>query len=253
MLLTSCESSHNNEFFSYFNEMSYSKLQEKIKEDKLLLKDILTPPSNDNMPQKEIIDGYMVEIIKHFKKNLNIKNGESTISKFKIKIIHQKNEIAFYELYKIKSVKKNDKWINKDCLISMKVNKKSYNELLKKYRNSYDIELNIDRLFNNSFIYGESCGIVGKDPIYRLEMNQIIETNDKEKLLDWLKSPVTELQLYAMEAVYKMEKKGMIFTSKVYSMIQLIEKKKGRIKVCSGCHYGYEDISKKVATIKKSA
>lgn len=251
ILLTSCNFTYKDELSSYFKDMSYSTLQETIRKEKLLFKDSLIPPSEGNMPKKEIIDGYMVKIIKHFKKNLKLQTEDSTISEYKIKIIHKENKIAFYELYKTKNIRENDNWVGQDSFISKKTNTKLFNDLLKKYKNTYGTKLNTNELFDVNYIYGKSCGFSGLNPKYRTEMNQIIETENKDKLLDWLKSPVVELQLYAIEAIYKMENVGFTFSPDVYDFVKLVEKKNGYANVCSGCFYGYEQISTTVLKIKK--
>ena len=146
-LLISCDSSKEINFNDYLDDMDYLLLKEKIQKDKLLFKNTLYPPYEYNMPKKEIIDGYMVEIIEHYRKEPSIKKSDTIRSNYKIKLIYKEREIVFYELFKINSVKKADKWIDIDSLISNQKNKKLYNELFNEYTETYALELNFDELF----------------------------------------------------------------------------------------------------------
>ena len=227
---------------NYFEDMTYSILQEKIQKDKLLFKNTFIPPSDYNMPQKEIIDGYMVKVIEHYRKEPSIKKVDTITSNYKIKLIYKEDKIVFYELYKINSIKKADKWTDMDSLISSQKNNRLYNELLKKYNKTYALELNSDELFDTNYIYGKSCSISGVNPKYRTEMNQIISTQNKDKLMAWLKSPIVELQLYAIEAIYKLEKKNVDIPQNVYDFIKIVEKKNGYVNTCNGCYYEYKSV-----------
>lgn len=251
LTIIACNFSKKENIGSYLDDMKYSTLLKYIEKDKLLFKDTFILPYDYNMPKKEIIDGYMVEIIEHFKREPNFKKKEDTITNdYKIKLIYKDNEIIFYELNKIKNIKNRDKWFTIDSVISTRKNEQSFKEISKKYTNLYGGKLNLNELFNTKHIYGKSCSFSGMNPKHRTEINKIILAKDFDKILVWLKSPIIEIQLYAVEAIYKLGKMDVEIPRDFYHYIKQIEKKKGYVNTCSGCYYEYKKISEVIGEIK---
>jgi hypothetical protein len=84
-------------------------------------------------------------------------------------------------------------------------------------------------------VFGSNCGIGGQDPKYREELNVLIENKDKKALLKWLSSATAELQLYAIDGILALSKKGVRFKAETYELIKFISQKEGNVYTCSGC------------------
>lgn len=113
-----------------------------------------------------------------------------------------------------------------DIKIKVIIDKKNQNK-------SYSFE--IDDFFNKSVIYGDACGIIGSPPLNRLIMQYFVNELDTNSLFTWLFAPIVELQVYAVEGFYLLEKKGVKLTEEQKQMILFIKKKKGNVRTCNGC------------------
>lgn len=108
-------------------------------------------------------------------------------------------------------------------------------DLERLYENTYNFKLSLNDVFKSNISYGSSCGRIGENPKERNLMKKAIKENDKKSLLNWLRSPVLELNLYGLEGLSSFQVNS--FSEKDLELIQQVKKKKGSVQVCSGCEY----------------
>ena len=84
-------------------------------------------------------------------------------------------------------------------------------------------------------MYGDFCGLGGLKLPHKKELEKFISNNDKESITKLLKSGTVELQLFGIEGVCKLERKGIKFNESIYRIIDLIKNKNGCAIVCLGC------------------
>jgi len=111
------------------------------------------------------------------------------------------------------------------------------------YKSLYDRSIEVSDLFSDQVVYGSNCGWGGDDPDYRLKMNKLVETKNINELDGWLRSPVTELQVYAVEGFYQLSQHGFKVNPARQKLIAIIKSKKGTIRTCRGCVYSSRSIS----------
>jgi hypothetical protein len=119
------------------------------------------------------------------------------------------------------------------------------------YKSSFDRKISIGDLFEENVTYGSRCGWSGIEIEYRKKLNKIVAEKDINKLEHWLKSPVVEIQVYAIEGFTLLSKNGYILNTKQQKIIQLIKSKKGEIRTCSGCIYQTREISEVIERIEQ--
>ncbi|MGZ6491087.1 MAG: hypothetical protein ACXVDU_13910 [Bacteroidia bacterium] len=114
----------------------------------------------------------------------------------------------------------------------------------KKYLAFFGTKVNIGSFFVKDIQYGRGCGFVGVDPPLRKEMTKLVAAKNTKELTKWLQSPITEKQLYGVEAFYSLEAKGSTLTPLQKKLIDFIKTKKGSVKTCNGCIYSDMEISR---------
>jgi len=67
------------------------------------------------------------------------------------------------------------------------------------FRQAFRGPLDLELLFTQKVDYGASCGRLGKPPEYQERMLDLVEVKNKQVLEEWLSSPITEIQIYAIE------------------------------------------------------
>ncbi|OFY83682.1 MAG: hypothetical protein A3F72_12775 [Bacteroidetes bacterium RIFCSPLOWO2_12_FULL_35_15] len=149
-----------------------------------------------------------------------------------IKLILNTNEIIFCQLTDECNLYHIDTVINYLDTIKFK-------EFQNSYFKQYEYQIDADSIFfNQEVVYGKRCGNGAQPPKYRVLCETAIKTQNLDLLNSWLRCPTIEKQAYAIEALIRLEEKGLILTDKQKQLIKIIKKKKERIIVCSGCrHY----------------
>jgi hypothetical protein len=118
----------------------------------------------------------------------------------------------------------------------------SMNLLNKAYERNFNAAINENDLFN-PLVYGKACGIGGDAPNHGKLMEEFILNKDKASLLEWLKSTITEKQIYAVEGLYRLNKDSVSLTSEEIRIIKNVISKKGQIMTCNGCDTENRDIA----------
>lgn len=113
----------------------------------------------------------------------------------------------------------------------------------KNYSAFFGTPVKMSAFFVDDVRYGRGCGFAGVDPPERKKLKTLIDNKDTKTLLLWLRSPVTEKQLYAVEGFTELEKKGYKIAPSTQKAIDFIKTKKGTTKVCNGCIYSDVEIS----------
>ncbi|MGZ3865278.1 MAG: hypothetical protein ACXVC6_14790 [Bacteroidia bacterium] len=113
----------------------------------------------------------------------------------------------------------------------------------KEYITFFGLKVSINNFFVTNVQYGQGCGFVGVDPPLRKEMIKLVAAKNTKELTKWLQSPVTEKQLYGVEAFNSLEGKGVALTPLQKKLIDFIKTKKGIAKTCNGCIYSDKEIS----------
>ena len=103
--------------------------------------------------------------------------------------------------------------------------------------------INIKMFFTDTVRYGRGCGFAGVDPPERKRSKKLLDALNAKTFLIWLRSPVTEDQLYAVEGLTELEKRGYKLKPQTKKVIDFIKTKKGKAKTCNGCIYSDREIS----------
>lgn len=178
-----------------------------------------------------------------FEKSVPIKHkpGNYSVYTYRVRLITTKSEITFYELTKKKNKKVKGNWEPYYEIIDTFKDEVAYANLKKEFKTIFWKEIKEEELFTTDFVYGKNCGIAGMNPTGRINIDKLIDKKDKSGILEWLKSTITEKQIYAIDALYQLKKCGIELTEKELKMIEFISNKDGSIETCSGCtFYGRE-------------
>lgn len=201
--------------------------------------------------ERELVNNFFEQIIQFTKSVRSDENKSvSTLYKYNLKLIKKQNgKIALYKLYRLKNVKVNGKWTPTEIIVKEGSNK-IMKELESEFLRVYSYPLNYNELFETNIVYGDVCGRVRGIPEYRGKLETLIKSKDSKNLVKWLKSTVTEIQLYAIDGILTLKKQGIVFNKEVLKLVDVISKKKGEVYTCNGCIYSNELIIGIILDIK---
>lgn len=83
--------------------------------------------------------------------------------------------------------------------------------------------------------YGKGCGIAGVDPDQRYAMETLIEYRDTAGIFGWLHDKEPVLQAYALEALIRLQRKGLVVPRRELARMATLKRSKQMVSVCSGC------------------
>ena len=162
---------------------------------------------------------------------------------FRVRLLATDKIIAYYELSEMKYKKVgDDEWDPYYEFIEKYKDEKAFSKLSASFKEAYQADLNEKELFVTDFVYGEACGFSGTDPVGRRQVDKWVLEKNKPELLRWLKSTNTEKQVYAVDGLLQLRKRGMKLADNEMSVMKCIIKKRGTINACSGCTYYNGDI-----------
>jgi len=173
---------------------------------------------------------------------------------FEIRMIEHKKNIVSYNIYETVNQRIGGQWTSRDLLVRVENNLDSIGVKLlnERYIESFDAKIDITQLFRSDIVYGSHCGFTGTNPQFRDKLISAVERKDTTELVSWLHSSSVEIQLYAIEGIYTLSEKGTDFNTKIFTQIDLVEKKQGTASTCSGCSFWDTKITEIVHNIKKS-
>jgi hypothetical protein len=172
----------------------------------------------------------------------------STVERYRIKIIATSKEIIYYDFAKKES--NGVSWFDFRLNITDSFrNEILISELKKDFFENYNDSINQKELFNDSNVYGFACSIVGLKPKMREENDLIVKNKNIQQLTMWLKSTNTEKQVYGIDGLFQLKKKGYKLTEEQIRLIKIIKNKKGSLNICNGCIYSSDNISNIVKNI----
>ena len=227
-ILDGLETSYQSKKYSDLSDYIDGLLEQSTKKNIFSFKSII---------DREITSGYhefKIEI------SQSVADEEATgvynVDYYFVSIIRLKNTIIHYSIEeKIYEQDSTGKWKKKYQLVKADIDSIGYHNLENTYFDIYNSALNFDELFTDSILYGSRCGIGGQNPEYREKLNLIIRNKDKKELKKWLVNATAELQLYAIDGILTLSKKGVRFKNDTYELIGIIIKKEGYVNTCSGC------------------
>ncbi len=203
------------------------------------------------MIEREIIPGYH-----EYKAEISQSTADKEVAGvydvdyYYVSIIRFENTIIHYCIEEKVYVKNSsEKWVKMYQLVRANIDSSAYRVLENSYFNTYNSALNFNELFTDSILYGSHCGIGGQDPEYREKLNLLIKNKDKKELKKWLVSATAEKQLYAIDGILTLSKKGVRFTNDIYELIGIIIKKEGYVNTCSGCIHMKHTIKDEVSLL----
>ena len=188
--------------------------------------------------EREIVNGFFEQVFEITKLVRDSENHAiHTVYTYTVELIYRSGTIRYYRI----SPKDNSKGEGKNGLEA----------LFSSYLQVYSIRLHLHDLFETEIVFGNHCGSYASKPVYREEMETLIEKEDLSGLINWLKSPKTELQLYAIEGLLKLQKNGVTISTEILDLIEIVSNKEGNVYTCSGCIHWNRPISETVSNIKK--
>jgi hypothetical protein len=194
---------------------------------------------------RELVSGYN-EGIFYFEKD-----GFSSVSTFRITMLTTDSTIISFELSeqlyrKIKDDESEPYFEIKDQY----KNDSLFALLQSSFKAVFGTELKESELFNESVVYGGHCGYGGIERPEMQELDKMVMKKDRKGLDEWLQSANVEKQVYAVDGLSQLKRKGELITPEEMRMIHAIKNKKGEIRTCSGCIYGNKKISEVVSDFR---
>ncbi len=202
---------------------------------------------------REIVDGYFEQVFELTKSVKHPeKEGTSTLYFNKVKLVSKDTSIIYFQITEQQAVKEDGRWVPFDQYLAHDADLQEFDKLKITYIYTYRIDLDMEALFEREIVYGTRCGYAGSEPLYRQKVNQLISTQDLQALIQWLKSPQVEIQLYAIDGILTLKEQGVYVEPWVLGLIETIGKKQGTAYTCSGCNHWNQPISEIVEQIKAS-
>lgn len=184
--------------------------------------------------------------------NKELAENHKRDSSLKIELLKKGNNIIFYELFgpcpDLYALSRNCDTNN--TLVYN--NEEALQQFGQAYKNIYGIFITPDDLFKYEGEYGIHCGYAGISPKLRMELWETYDSKDTAAIISWLQYPIIEKQIYAIEAIYSLNKFHDIeFDKRVWGMIEAVKQRRGRVSICQGCVFGQsEEISKLIEEIE---
>jgi hypothetical protein len=158
----------------------------------------------------------------------NYEETESIVLEYSIKLISDSNKIIYCKFSKIEFKDKPETVYNF-------LDEERFLDLKQQYNRAYKKQIKIKNFFIDDIVYGMKCGRAPVPPKYREICEKAITNKDTRLLNNWLVSVITEKQVYAVEALLRLEKSGMTLNPEQKQRIELVRNKKGTIRGCAGC------------------
>lgn len=160
----------------------------------------------------------------------------SSINEFRILLIRSGDKIIYCKM-EDRSV-----LIRSPGIIKYK-DKAAISMLTKAYINMYGRRVGIKSFFNDKIVYGSRCGYSGTPLKNWTKLNRYVQKKRLAKLRRWLRSPLAELQIYALNGFHQLYKAGYKLRDDERRIIDFVKSKKGDVNICVGCIYGSQKIS----------
>lgn len=193
--------------------------------------------------EREVLDGFVTEIISLTEKSIISRNPITTkVNSFQFELLRVEDSINYIRIVKapnnIIDTKEEE---NKEVLhFRASKNFKFFENEFEKF---YSSEVNLESIFNTNTTYGtKGCGFIPIPTKERVKFNTIIEKKDSAQIIEWAKSGNVELQLYGIEGIYELTKRGVSFDSSIYYLIKQLESRKGFVSYCENCIYRKKEI-----------
>ena len=186
---------------------------------------------------RQIIGNYY-ETILYYEEN------QTNFLDYTIKLISDSSNIIYCKIQRIE-------FVDKPEIVYSIQNDKKFTELQNLYRKTYENKISIKDFFINDVVFGIACGKSASPPEYRQKCEKAIKRKNISLLNNWLSSVTTEKQLYAVDALSRLESQGLALTTKQKNLITIIKSKKGTVRCCSGCRSSRWDIGDSWRLMKK--
>lgn len=167
---------------------------------------------------------------------LELNYGQSYYEEYVVYLVSKNDTIILGSLQELNyhhKVKRYNKFINNSELIG---------KYLKKHEATYGNKLNhkdfITQL-TELIIYGFGCSDGGGFyPKEAKSMLAFVENKNTKNLTSWLRQISPELQAYAIDGLYQLQKRGIEISNANNQLVQHIKSRNTEIYHCSGCLYG---------------
>jgi hypothetical protein len=116
-------------------------------------------------------------------------------------------------------------------------NKDRLKHLKRTYRRNFGCAYKISKGFDGWSYSINQCGFEG-GYLYEYEkLMEMVASKDRRKLRSWLSSSSFNLQIYAIDGFYQLQKAGIKLNDKEMLYINNIMKKNGKVITCNGCEF----------------
>lgn len=122
-------------------------------------------------------------------------------------------------------------------------NKSSFLDLNLNFHKIFRTYIDESQLFLDTLVYGNYCGMAATAPKERRMVKSWVRSNNSRALLSWLTSPNTEKQVYAVDGLLQLRKRGYKLDKVTLQIIKYIVGKNGTIRTCDGCIEGAQQIT----------
>ncbi len=177
---------------------------------------------------RQIISSYY-ETILYYEEN------QTSFLDYTIQLISDSNNIIYCKIFSVK-------FVDKPEIIYNFLNEKKFSTLQYLYYKTYENKINVKDFFVDKVVYGTRCSKGASPPEYRQICEKAVQKKNISLLNKWLTSVTTEKQMYAVDALSRLENDGYILTVKQKTLIDIIKNKKGTVRCCSGCLFSSWDI-----------
>jgi hypothetical protein len=168
------------------------------------------------------------EIIPRFEETVvDVFENQPEFISYRINLLSGDDVIFFYEIRNKSG----------DSTIKLYKNVPVFEQFESKFEEIYGARMDYADLFLTDIVFGDHCGMIGKNPGECEQMISYVDHWDILSLRKWLRSPNVEKQMYGARGIRLLEKKGYMLTTGELRIFKILQEKKGNVHTCSGCTF----------------
>lgn len=168
--------------------------------------------------------------------------GVSTVYGYRINLIATDSEIIYYDF--AEKSHKTPHWDNFELeVIDSFRNSNMIDSLKTSFQKIFKTTLDNKELFVDKNVFGYRCYIDASKPVMREQLDTLVKERNMKVLNSWLRSPNAEKQVYAIDGLLQLKRKGVKLTKDMLQLMEIIKRKKGYIQICIGCIQTNGDIN----------
>lgn len=199
----------------------------------------------------EIMPGYDQAVVSIQQLLPYTKKGDGgNVNNYTVRLLEHKGDIFYYDYCFTKYNEKNRAPQAFEDTLALLKNIQAYADFKNVYVTTYHDTLDEKELFTNE-MYGQGCGLLEVNPEGQVQLDSLLESCNVEGIRKWLKSPIAERQLYAIEGFRALVCAGYTLTDEEEHLLEIVKQKKATVETCGGCLFHDESFGNMVKEIEE--